>query len=309
MTVDNSTPVTEFVLAGLGNQADLQVILFLIFMLLYMVTLVANMLIMIIPNFNVTLHTPMYFFLYNLAFLDICYSSVVVPKMLINFMSQKKMISFWGCMLQIHFFHFLGSTEAILFSFMSYDRYVAIAQPLRYTTIMSYNVCFGLASCAWVMGFFHALLHTIMTAGLPFCGPNIVKHFYCDVKPVVKLACTDVSLNLKLLTRVTGTLTITTLMLIILSYIFIGKCLSKIKTSQGRRRALSTCSGHFTVVILQYGTAIFIYMRSSTNESLEQDKPAAIMFSAITPALNPIIYTLRNKDMKKALKKLLKISQ
>ncbi|XP_066428586.1 olfactory receptor 12D1-like [Eleutherodactylus coqui] len=308
MNSDNSTPVTYFALAGLGIQNDFQIVFFLIILLLYIITLLANMLIMIIPIFDFTLHTPMYFFLYNLAFLDICYATVVVPKMIIDFMAQKKHISFWGCMLQIHFFHFLGSTEITLFSVMSYDRYVAIAQPLRYKTIMSYKVCFGLASCSWIIGFFHALVHTIMTARLPFCGPNIVEHFFCDVKPVLNLACTDVSLNLKLLSRVTGTLCITTLILTMLSYVFISKFLLKIKTSQGRRRALSTCSAHFTVVTLQYGTAIFTYMRSSTKDSLNQDRSAAIMFSVITPALNPIIYTLRNKDMKKALKKLLKMS-
>ncbi|KAG8549668.1 hypothetical protein GDO81_020222 [Engystomops pustulosus] len=308
MNKDNSTSVTDFVLSGLGNKDDLQLLIFFIFLILYIITLVANLTIMIISVTDASLHTPMYFFLYNVAFLDICYSSVVVPKMLTDLMSQNKMISFYGCILQIHCFHFFGSTEAILFTVMSYDRFVAIAQPLRYTTIMSFDVCCGLAACSWVVGFFHALIHSIMTAKLPYCGPNVVQHFYCDVKPVVNLACTDVSFNLKLLVRVTGTLTSVTLMLIILSYIFISKYLLKIKTSQGRRRALSTCSGHFTVVTLQYGTALFIYMRPSTKDSLDQDRAAAIMFSAITPAFNPIIYTLRNKDMSKALKKLLKIS-
>ncbi|KAG8549670.1 hypothetical protein GDO81_020224 [Engystomops pustulosus] len=261
---------------------------------------------MVIPVFDASLHTPMYFFLYNLAVLDIFYSSVVVPKMLTDLVSQKKTISFYGCMLQIHFFHFLGSSEVVLFSVMSYDRYVAIAQPLRYTTIMSTNVCCGLAACSWVIGFFHALTHFIMTARLPYCGPNIVRHFFCDVKPMLKLASTDVSLNFKLLVAVTGTVATTTLSLTILFYVFISKFLIKIKTSQGRRRALSTCSGHFTVVTLQYGTVIFTYMRPTT-ESLDQDRAAAIMFSVITPALNPIIYTLRNKDMRKALKKLFRI--
>ncbi|XP_075700773.1 olfactory receptor 12D1-like [Rhinoderma darwinii] len=308
MNLDNATLVTDFVLTGLAIQADLQMIVFSSILLLYIVTLAANLSIMIIPVFSATLHIPMYFFLYNLAFLDICYSSVVVPKMLADLMSQKKMISFGGCLLQVHFFHFLGSTEAILFSVMSYDRFVAIAHPLRYSTIMSYNVCFGLTSCSWVIGFSHALIHTIMTARLPFCGPNIVKHFFCDVKPLLNLACTDVSLNFKLLARVTGTLTTITLLLTILSYIFISKYLVKIKTSQGRKRALSTCSGHFTVVTLQYGTAIFTYMRPSTKDSLDQDRSAAIMFSVITPALNPILYTLRNTDIKDAFKKLVKKS-
>ncbi|XP_069625198.1 olfactory receptor 12D1-like [Ranitomeya imitator] len=308
INVDNCTSIADFVLAGLEVQGDLQVILYLSLLIMYIIGSASNLSIIIIPIFNPTLHTPMYFFLYNLAFLDICYSSVVVPKMFADFMSQKKMISFGGCMLQVHFFHFLGSTEVVLFSAMSYDRYVAIAHPLRYTTIMSYNVCFALASCSWVIGFFHASVHSIMTARLPFCGPKIVKHFFCDVKPLLNLASADVSLNFKLLIRVTGTLVITTLLLTILFYALISKFLIKIKTSQGRKRALSTCSGHFTVVTLQYGTAIFTYMRPSSEESLDQDRSAAIMFSVITPALNPIIYTLRNKDMIKALKRLFKKS-
>ncbi|XP_056401079.1 olfactory receptor 12D1-like [Hyla sarda] len=308
MNADNFTSVTYFVLAGLGIQDNLQVILLLCFLLLYIVTLAANLFIMIIPIFYFSLHTPMYFFLYNLAFLDICYSSVVVPKFLIDLVFKEKMISFWGCMLQVHCFHFFGSTEIILFSAMSYDRYVAIAHPLRYSTIMSPNVCLCLASCSWVIGFSHASIHSIMTSRLPFCGPNVVKHFFCDVKPVLSLACTDVSLNFMLLAGVTGTICITTLILTLLSYVFICKFLSKIKTSQGQKRALSTCSGHFTVVTLQYGTAIFTYIRPS-NGSLDQERSAAIMFTVITPALNPIIYTLRNKDMKNIIKKFLKLSR
>ncbi|XP_069805674.1 olfactory receptor 12D1-like [Dendropsophus ebraccatus] len=302
-----NSSVSVFVLTGLGIKDDFQMILFLSILLSYIITLAANLFIMIIPIFYSNLQTPMYFFLYNLAFLDICYSSAVVPKMLMDLMSQKKMISFWGCMLQLHCFHFFGSTEVVLFSAMSYDRYVAIVHPLRYSTIMNYNVCCSLALCSWVIGFSHASIHSIMTARLPFCGPYVVKHFFCDIKPMLYLACTDVSLNFKVLNRVTGTLAITTLMLTLLSYVFISKFLIKIKTSQGRRKALSTCSAHFTVVTLQYGTAIFTYMRPSTKDSLDQDRSAAIMFSVITPALNPIIYTLRNNDTRTAIKKLFSI--
>ncbi|XP_075137192.1 olfactory receptor 12D1-like [Leptodactylus fuscus] len=308
MDEDNYTSVTYFVFDGLGIQDNLQVILFVIFLLLYIIDLLANMSIMLIPIFNTILHTPMYYFLWNLAFLDICYSSVVVPKMLTDLISQKKVISFYGCILQVHCFHFFGSTEAVLFSVMSYDRFVAIAHPLRYSTIMNYKVCYGLTLCCLVIGFCHASVHSIMTSRLPFCGPNVVKHFYCDVKPVLDLACTDVTLNFNLLIGITGTITIITLTLNIISYIFIGKFLLKIKTSEGRKRALSTCSGHFTVITLQYGTCLFTYLRPNTKGSLDQERAAAIMFTVITPTLNPIIYTLRNKDMKKAFKKLLKIS-
>ncbi|KAG8549666.1 hypothetical protein GDO81_020220 [Engystomops pustulosus] len=308
MNSKNSTPVTNFVLTGLKVQVDLQVVIFLCFLLLYIINLTANLFILTITTCDASLQTPMYFFLRNLAFLDICFSSVVVPKMLVDLVSQKKIISYYGCMLQVLFFHFFGTTEVTLFSVMSYDRYVAIAHPLRYTAIMNTKAYVSLSSVSWIIGFSHASLHTIMTARLPFCGPNIVRHFFCDVKPLLALACTDVSLNSKLLLRVAGTLATTTLLLTILSYIFISRFLFKIKTSQGRRRALSTCSAHFAVVTLQYGTSIFTYALPTRKDSLDQDRAAAIIFTVITPALNPIIYTLRNKDMKKAFKNLFKRS-
>ncbi|KAM5129394.1 olfactory receptor 12D1-like [Mantella aurantiaca] len=253
-----------------------------------------------------SLHTPMYFFLGNIAFLDIFCSSVVVPKMLVDLLSYRRLISFGGCISQIHFIHFLGSTQVIIFSVMSYDRYVAIGHPLRYSSIMSPKVCVFLAISSWTIGFFHSLLHTVMTLKVPFCESNVVEHFFCDIKPVLKLACGDISLNLKFLTRVTGTLA-TTLLLTFLSYLFIGKVLIKMRSSHGRKRALSTCSAHITVVLLQYGTAIFTYARPNTDKTSE-DRAAAILFMVITPALNPIIYTVRNKDMKTAMKKLVKIS-
>ncbi|KAM3920429.1 olfactory receptor 12D3-like [Leptodactylus fuscus] len=304
MILQNYTLVTDFVLVGLVIQDKFVEIIFSCFFLFYIINLIANFSIMVIAMLDVKLHTPMYFFLWNVALLDICCSSVVVPKMLTDLMSQIKTISFCGCILQGHFFHFLGSTEVLFFSAMSFDRYVAIAHPLRYSTIMSPNVCLCLASCSWVIGFLHSLLHTIMTVRLPFCGPNTIKHFFCDIKPVLELACADTSLNLKLITRVTGTFAVTTLILTILSYICISRFLLKIKTSDGRKRALSTCSAHLCVVSLQYGTAIFTYVRPSTKYSLDQDKAAAILFTVFTPALNPIIYSLRNKDIKTALKKL-----
>ncbi|KAM3920433.1 olfactory receptor 12D1-like [Leptodactylus fuscus] len=305
MDFANYTSISEFVLLGLTDLAKLQVILFIFFLMFYIINLIGNLSIMVITIIDSSLNTPMYYFLWNLSCLDICYSSsVAVPKMLRDFLALEKTISFAGCISQMHFFHFLGSTEVMLLTAMSYDRYVAIGNPLRYSAIMNTRVCRCLAFASWITGYFHSLLHTVMVARLPFCGPNLVKHFFCDIKPVLKLACTDTSLNLKLLTRVTGTLATTTLLLTLLSYAFITKFLLKIRTSQGRKRAFSTCSAHLTVVFLLYGTAIFTYLRPSTQDSLDQDRAAAVLFTVITPALNPIIYTLRNKDIKKAMKKI-----
>ncbi|KAM4663609.1 olfactory receptor 12D1-like [Discoglossus pictus] len=306
MESKNHTSVQTFVLLGLTDIVNLQITLFGMFLLFYFVNIIGNIAIMVIIIFDPSLHTPMYFFLWNLAFLDICYSSVAVPKMLADFLSTDKTISFGGCISQIHFFHFLGSTEVMLLTAMSYDRYVAIGNPLRYSITMNPKVCLTLSLGSWVTGFFHSLLHTVLAAKLPFCGPNVVNHFFCDIKPVLKLACTDTSLNFKLLTRVTGTLATTTLLLTLLSYLFISKFLLNIRTSEGRKRAFSTCTAHLTVVFLLYGTAIFTYLRPSTQDSLDQDRAAAVLFTVITPALNPIIYTLRNKDMKRAMKKAIK---
>ncbi|XP_072284877.1 olfactory receptor 12D1-like [Pyxicephalus adspersus] len=308
MSLENCTSVTYFALLGLTDIVKLQGILFAFFLMFYITNLIGNLSIMAVTIKDPSLHTPMYYFLWNLSFLDICYSSVTVPKMLADFFAHHKFISFSGCISQIHFFHFLGSTEVMLLTAMSYDRYVAIGNPLRYSHIMNAKVCQSLALGSWLTGYFHSLLHTVMTAKLPFCGPNLVTHFFCDIKPVLKLATADTSLNLMLLTRVTGTLATTTLLLTLLSYLFISKFLLKIQTTEGRKRAISTCSAHLTVVFLLYGTAIFTYLRPSTQNSLEQDRAAAVLFTVITPALNPIIYTLRNKDMKKAIKKFANIS-
>ncbi|KAM8921428.1 olfactory receptor 12D1-like [Pelodytes ibericus] len=303
MDPENQTSLTEFVFLGLTNIKELEEALFICFLIIYILTLVGNASVIVITVMDHNLHSPMYFFLCNLSLLDICYSSVTVPKMLIGFLQVKKTISFAGCISQIHFFHFFGSSEIVLFTSMSYDRYVALGYPLRYSNIMNAKVCVNLAVVSWTVGFFHSLLHSVMTSRLPFCGPNLVRHFFCDVKPVLKLACADTSLNMKLLNTVTGALAAACLFLTLLSYFFIGKFLVRIRTAEGRRRAFSTCSAHLSVASLQYGTAMFTYIRPSTKDTLNQERAAAILFTVITPLLNPIIYTLRNKDMNKALKR------
>ncbi|KAM4663606.1 olfactory receptor 12D1-like [Discoglossus pictus] len=226
--------------------------------------------------------------------------------MLVNFLSLKKTISFDSCFFQMHFFHFFGGSEVIIVTVMSYDRYVAIANPLHYPIIMNTKLCFILAFGSWLIGFLHSLLHTILTAKLPYCGPNLINHFFCDIKPVLKLACTDTSFNVKLLNTLTGYLVATALLLTFIPYFLISHLLLKKHLTQGRKRALSTCSSHLTVVILMYGTAMFTYSGPSTQDSLVQDKVAALLFTVITPALNPFIYTLRNNGMKSAMKRCIK---
>ncbi|KAM4663650.1 olfactory receptor 12D1-like [Discoglossus pictus] len=300
----NQTSVNEFILLGITNIPQLKIPLFVSFLTFYIFNLIGNLSIVIVVIHDYNLHTPMYFLLGNLSFLDFFYSSSTVPKMLAGLLMDDKKISFQGCITQLHVFHFLGSTEAMLLMSMSYDRYVAICKPLRYHIIMAKTACIQLASGSWATGFVYSLSHTILTSRLPFCRFNKVSHFYCDIKPLLKLACTDTTLNESLVSIVTGFVALSSFVLIVISYSFIATHLLNISSSQGRGKAFSTCTSHMTVVLLYYGTAFCTYLRPATKDSLEQDRLSAILFTVITPALNPLIYALRNKDVKKALNKM-----
>ncbi|XP_077307039.1 olfactory receptor 12D1-like [Lithobates pipiens] len=304
----NWTFVDGFLLLGLTEEPSLQRILFVTFLITYALNLIGNAFIILLVILEQTLHTPMYFFLGNLSFFDICFSSVTVPKMLQNLRTQHKVISVMACLAQMHFFHFLGSSEVLLLTAMSYDRYVAICKPLHYCGIMNRRMCVLFALGSWIIGFLHSLMHTLFTAQLSFCGPNRVNHFFCDIKPLLKLACADTTLNAYLLEIVTGSLVMISFFLTLLSYIFISSALLRIRSSTGRLRAFSTCASHLTVVILLYGTAIFTYVRPITEESLQVDRFAAIFFTVVTPMLNPFIYTLRNQDVQNATKRLFRCS-
>ncbi|XP_056401043.1 olfactory receptor 12D1-like [Hyla sarda] len=300
----NKTFVTEFILLGITDLPQLKSILFITFLMFYLLSFVGNLSIVAVIIADHGLHTPMYMLLCNLSFLDFFYATTTVPKMLSGLLLEDKKISFQGCITQLHIFHFLGSTEAMLLSSMSYDRYVAICNPLRYQVLMAREVCFQLAFTSWLIGFLYSLFHTILTSRLPFCNMNEITHFYCDIKPLLKLACTDTHINESLVNIVTGSVALGSFILIIISYSFIATHLQNIHSKQGKSKAISTCTSHFTVVLLYYGTAFFTYLRPATKNSLEQERMTAILFTVITPALNPIIYTLRNKDVKRALRKL-----
>ncbi|XP_069491445.1 olfactory receptor 12D1-like [Ambystoma mexicanum] len=271
----------------------------------YLINITANSVIMTVVITEPNLHTPMYYLLANLSLLDFCFSSVTVPKMLSDFMVEKNMISFGGCIAQLHFIHFLGCTEAMLLMSTSMDRYVAICHPLRYVTVMNDSACIWLTSTSWSVGFLYSFSHTILTARLPFCASNRDSHFFCDIKPLLKLACTNTFINEILVTVITGLLAVGTLFMILVSYVYIGSHLMKIKSSESRQKAFSTCASHLTVVLFYYGTAICIYLRPSTKDSMDQDRMTAILFTVVTPTLNPIIYALRNKEVKQSMKKLI----
>lgn len=297
----NQTSVTAFLLLGVTDIQALQPYLFVVFLAIYMVSVVGNGAVLLVVVSDPRLHLPMYFFLGNLSCLDICYSTVTLPKMLENFFSTRKAISFLGCISQLHFFHFLGSTEAMLLAVMAFDRFVAICRPLHYSVIMNYQLCTRMAVTVWTIGFFHALLHSMMTSRLNFCGSHQIHHFFCDVKPLLELACGNTELNQWLLNTVTGTIAMGPFFLTLLSYFsIIISLFSKTHSCSALRKALSTCASHFMVVIVFYAPVIFIYI-SPTSGSSMQDQVAAIMYTVVTPMLNPLIYTLRNKDVKAAL--------
>ncbi|XP_028359904.1 olfactory receptor 1052-like [Phyllostomus discolor] len=299
----NHTGVKEFLLVGLTENPNLQIPLFLLFTLIYFMTLVGNWGMIALIRVNAQLHTPMYFFLSNLSFCDICYSTVFTPKMLVNFLSKHKSSTFSGCVLQSFFFAVYVTTEAILLSMMAYDRYVAIANPLLYTVIMTQRVCIQMVLASYLGGLINALAHTIGLLQLDFCGPNIVNHYFCDIPPLLKLSCSDVRNNEMLLSICTGILAVFTFTIIMVSYSRIIIAIRRIHSAEGRRKAFFTCTSHLTAVTLFYGSGMFSYMQPSSQYSLEQEKVSAVFYNFVIPLLNPLIYSLRNKDVKDAAKR------
>ncbi|NXR12576.1 O12D2 protein, partial [Semnornis frantzii] len=303
----NKTEVSEFILLGLTARQGLQHFFFTSFLFLYVTTVVGNGAIMTLVGLKPQLHTPMYFFLGNLSCLDIFFSTATIPKMLTGLLFGHQSISFAGCLAQLHFFHFLGSTEAVLLAAMAYDRYMAICHPLRYTLVMSPRTCLLLAVASWSSGFVHALMHSVMTSQLSFCGHNHVHHFFCDIKPLLNLACSSTSHNMTLLNVVTTSIVLGPFILIVLSYLYIiSSIFQKVQSQEGRWKLFSTCASHLTVVVLFYIPVLFNYTPPSLGSSLERDVQVSLIYSTVTPALNPLIYTLRNQEVRSALKKILK---
>ncbi|XP_077169841.1 olfactory receptor 4Q2-like [Paroedura picta] len=296
---DNQTRVTEFLLAAISPVWQSQVALFAIFLLVYATTLIGNILIILTVGSDPRLRTPMYFLLGNLSFLDLCYSTITAPKMLVDFLATKRSISFNGCMTQLFFLHFVGGTEMFLLTVMAYDRYVAICKPLRYPSIMNRTLCRWLVAASWTGGFIHSTVQTVLTMRLPFCGPNEVDNFFCDVPPIIKLACTDIYIIELLMVSNSGLISASCFILLVMSYATI---LVKIRSAEGRRKALNVCASHLMVVSLFFGPCIFIYARPFSTFSV--DKLVSLLYIVITPMLNPLIYTLRNKEVKSAMAKL-----
>ncbi|XP_053324493.1 olfactory receptor 5V1-like isoform X2 [Spea bombifrons] len=301
MWLDNQTTYLDFMILGLSDLPDLKVILFCILLLIYLLTLTGNAIIILMSRLDKRLHKPMYFFLSNLSFLDICYTSTTMPKMLQVLLMQRKSISFVGCAVQMYFFLAFIGTECVLLGIMSYDRFLAICNPLRYSVIMSSRLCISLASISWISGLLNSAVHTFFTFRLDFCGSNKINYFFCDIPPLLSLSCEDTSVNEVLLLSIGVFIGWTPFLCIIISYIYIIVTIIKMKSSEGQRKAFSTCASHLTVVILYYGSAIFNYVRPISSYSLGKDKVISVLYSVVTPMLNPLIYTLKNKEVKVAM--------
>ncbi|XP_004609785.1 olfactory receptor 4K3 [Sorex araneus] len=301
MAWNNQSVVTEFILQGLSSSWELQIFYFLFFSVVYAATVLGNLLIMLTIMSEPRLHTPMYFLLGNLSFIDMSLASFATPKMIADFLSEHKAISFEGCITQIFFLHLLGGVEIVLLISMSFDRYVAICKPLRYLTIMSQKMCIGLVTLSWIVGIFHAISQLAFTVNLPFCGPNKVDSFFCDLPLVIKLACVDTYILGVFMISTSGLIALVCFILLVISYTIILVTVRQ-RSSGGSSKALSTCSAHFTVVTLFFGPCIFIYVWPFTNFPI--DKVLSVFYTIFTPLLNPVIYTLRNKDVKNSMRKL-----
>ncbi|XP_042639226.1 olfactory receptor 10AG1-like [Orycteropus afer afer] len=302
---ENLTTLVEFVLLGFSDVPDLQGFLFWMFLIIYMIILIGNSLIIIITKTDTSLQTPMYFFLRNFSCLEICYVSVTIPRLLADLWRQKRTISFLACATQMYFFLVLGVTECFILTAMSYDRYVAICNPLLYSLIMNTQLCTRLAAGCWISGFPVHIGFTYLIFSLPFCGPNQLDHFFCDIPPVLKLACGD-TFMVEMLIYVIAVLVVTIpFMLIVGSYVKIISTILKLPTATGRAKAFSTCSSHLMVVALFFGSGIITYMRPKSSQSEGMDKFLSLFYTIVTPMFNPMIYCLRNKDVMVALRKFL----
>uniref|UniRef100_A0A670ITJ3 Olfactory receptor n=1 Tax=Podarcis muralis TaxID=64176 RepID=A0A670ITJ3_PODMU len=295
MEKDNITETKEFYLIELSDVPEVRISLFLVFLLIYLITLAGNGAIILAIAREVQLQTPMYFFLSNLSFLDILSPTVTVPKMLQVFMSEDKTISFAGCVLQLFLLIDFVGTEVFLLAVMAYDRYVAICSPLHYTNIMSTRLCMQLAAGA-ICGIVNSTVHTVFIFSLSFCNSNVINHFFCDTPPILKLSCSDTH-TIDILHFILSTIiALTTFVIILVSYMYILLAILKIRSPQGQQKAFSTCASHLTAVAIFYGTIIFMYLRPSSSFSMDQDKIVSLFYTLVIPMLNPLIYSLRNKD-------------
>ncbi|XP_061271420.1 olfactory receptor-like protein OLF3 [Bos javanicus] len=305
MGANNQTWVREFILLGLSSDWDTQVTLFVLFSVTYLLTLLGNVLIVLLIRLDSRLHTPMYFFLTNLSFVDVSYATSIVPQMLVHFLAEHKGIPYVSCAAQLFFSLGLGGIEFVLLAMMAYDRYVAVCDPLRYSVIMHGGLCARLAITSWVSGSVNSLVQTTITFQLPMCTNKYIDHISCEILAVVRLACVDTSSNEVAIMVSSIVLLMTPFCLVLLSYIRIISTILKIQSTEGRKKAFHTCASHLTVVFLCYGMTIFTYIQPNSSPSVLQEKLISVFYAILMPVLNPMIYSLRNKEVKGAWQKLL----
>ncbi|XP_054826022.1 olfactory receptor 5T2-like [Eublepharis macularius] len=305
MAMGNRTIVTEFILLGISDDPEMRPIFFVVFFIIYLVNVVGNLGMILLISFDSHLHNPMYLFLWHLSFCDICYSTAIAPRMLSDLLSENRIISFTGCTSQFYFFAAFVDAECYILAVMAYDRYVAICNPLLYSTAMSKALCIRFLIGSYIAGTTNAIIHTTATFCLSFCNSNLINHFFCDVPPLLEISCSDTHINEILLFVFAGFVEMSSLSVILLSYIFILAAILRMNSAARRFKAFSTCGSHFTGVILFYGTVIFMYLRPTSEYALDQDKWASLFYTVVIPMLNPLIYSLRNKDVKEAFKKLI----
>uniref|UniRef100_A0A670YYM3 Olfactory receptor 1052-like n=1 Tax=Pseudonaja textilis TaxID=8673 RepID=A0A670YYM3_PSETE len=306
MLMGNSTRVTEFILTGLTEDPHLQLILFVIFLAVYAITLMGNVGMIVLIRTSPQLHTPMYFFLTSLSFLDTCYSTTVTPNFLSNLLKEKKSISFANCFIQLYFYALFATTEkCYLLAVMAYDHYVAICNPLLYLMIMSQRKCVQLIAISYIAGIINAFIHTMAATRLSFCGPNIIKSFYCEGSPLFALSCSDISLNYLLVFVFVGFNLLTTSLTVLTSYTYILVTILKLHSAASRRKAFSTCTSHLMVITIFYGCLSFMYTRPSSRQNDHLDQMASVFYVVVTPMLNPLIYSMRNQEVRGAFRNIL----
>ncbi|XP_069502609.1 olfactory receptor 1F1-like [Ambystoma mexicanum] len=305
MTSVNQTLVTDFILLGFSDLSRYQIQLFAVFLVIFIITLLGNLTIILSVSGDPRLHCPMYFFLANLSFVDICLGLVTLPQMLVHFLLERKSITYGGCLSQVFFFLLFANVEDFLLTVMAYDRYVAICNPLHYSVVMRKTACAQMVAGTWVTAILNSILHTGMTSRLSFCGANEINHFLCDMVPLFKLSCSDTFPNQMVIFTEGSVVVMSPFLIIVISYICIIRAILKIPSASGRRKTFSTCSSHLAVVIPYFGTIMFMYFRPTTSFALTKDRVASVMYTILAPMLNPFIYSLRNNEVKGAIKKVI----
>ncbi|XP_004875278.1 olfactory receptor 5W2-like [Heterocephalus glaber] len=304
MNSGNCSSLPEFFLVGITNNSEMKAVLFLSLLVVYLIILLTNLGMIILIRVDSRLHTPMYVFLSHLSFSDLCYSNAVGPKMLVDLLAENRSIPFIGCALQFFIFCAFTDAECVLLAVMAFDRYKAISSPLLYTAHMSSRLCAQLLAGVYLVGLADALVHTTLTFRLCFCGSNEINHFFCDIPPLLLISCSDTQVNELVIFTIFGFIELSTISGVLVSYCYIILSVIKIHSAEGRLKAFSTCASHLTAVAIFQGTMLFTYFRPSSSYSLDQDKMTSLFYTLVIPTLNPLIYSLRNKDVKESLQKL-----